>query len=96
MTSSALHRCFGVGGRVMQGLILPVVAVAFAVAPVVGQNFGARQFGRVREIFRHSAVLSSVLMLGITLVCQWRSEWFIEPRLLIRIQQKRGICKGRM
>jgi putative MATE family efflux protein len=69
---------FGVGIRVMQALFLPVMAVAFAVAPVAGQNFGARQYGRVRETFRSAAILSSVLMLVITLVCQWRPEWFIE------------------
>ena len=69
---------FGVGMRVMQALFLPVMAVAFAVAPVAGQNFGARQFGRVRETFRAAALMSSVLMLALTLVCQWRPEWFIE------------------
>lgn len=69
---------FGIGMRVMQSLFLPVMAVAFAVAPVAGQNFGARQFARVRETFRSAAVLSSVLMLLITLICQVRPEWFIE------------------
>jgi putative MATE family efflux protein len=70
---------FGIGGRMMQALFLPVMAVAFAVAPVAGQNFGARQYARVRETFRTAAVVSSVLMLLITLVCQWRAEWFIYP-----------------
>jgi putative MATE family efflux protein len=69
---------FGIGGRVMQGLFLPVMAVAFAVAPVAGQNFGARQYGRVRETFRTAALQGSVLMLVITLLCQWRAEWFIQ------------------
>jgi putative MATE family efflux protein len=69
---------FGIGGRVMQGLFLPVMAVAFAVAPVAGQNFGAHQYGRVRETFRTAAIQSSVLMLAITLVCQWRPEWFVQ------------------
>jgi putative MATE family efflux protein len=69
---------FGVGGRVMQGLFLPVMAVAFAVAPVAGQNFGARRYDRVRETFRTALIQSSVLMLMITLLCQWRPEWFIE------------------
>ena len=31
---------FGVGARVMQALFLPVVALSFAVSPVIGQNFG--------------------------------------------------------
>jgi putative MATE family efflux protein len=69
---------FGVGGRVMQGLFLPVMAIAFAVPAVAGQNFGARQYARVAETFRKAVLLSSVLMLAITLLCQWRSEWFIE------------------
>lgn len=69
---------FGVGGRVMQALFLPVMAVAFAVAPLAGQNFGARQYGRVRETFRTAVIMSSVLMFALTLVCQWRAEWFIE------------------
>src|SRR5262249_26523158 len=29
---------FGIGGRVMQALFLPVLAVTFAVTPVAGQN----------------------------------------------------------
>jgi MATE family, multidrug efflux pump len=68
---------FGIGGRVMQALFLPVMAIAFAVAPVAGQNFGARHYARVRETFRIAVILSSVLMLAITLLCQWRPEWFI-------------------
>src|SRR5215469_7848890 len=68
---------FGIGGRVMQALFLPVMALAFAVTPVAGQNFGAGRFARVRETFRTAAILCSVLMLLITLVCQWHPEWFI-------------------
>src|SRR5882724_9451078 len=69
---------FGVGARVMQALFLPVMAIAFAASPVAGQNFGARRYGRVRETFRKAVLLSSVLMVALTLLCQWRSELFIE------------------
>src|SRR5882762_8083168 len=69
---------FGIGGRVMQALFLPVMAIAFAVPAVAGQNFGARRYGRVRETFRKAVLLSSVLMVALTLLCQWRSELFIE------------------
>src|ERR1700683_4405527 len=69
---------FGIGMRVMQAIFLPVMAVAFAVAPVAGQNFGARQYGRVRETFRVAAIVSSVLMLLLTLVCRWHPEWLIK------------------
>jgi putative MATE family efflux protein len=39
---------FGIGLRIVQACFLPVVALGFAVSPVAGQNFGARQAGRVR------------------------------------------------
>ncbi len=68
---------FGVGSRVMQSILLPGMAIAFAVAPVIGQNFGARKFDRVRQAFRSAIVLSSIVMLTLTLVCQWHPDWFI-------------------
>jgi Na+-driven multidrug efflux pump len=55
-----------------------VIAIAFGATPVAGQNFGAGRFERVRETFRTAAIMSSLLMLLITLVCQWHSEWFIQ------------------
>jgi putative MATE family efflux protein len=68
---------FGIGGRVMQALFLPVMAIAFAVTPVAGQNFGAGRFDRVRATFRTAVILSSALMLLLTLLCQRYPEWFI-------------------
>ncbi len=61
---------FGVGGRVMQSVFLPAMAVAFATAPVVGQNFGARRPDRVRGAFRAAALLGGGIMLALTLLCQ--------------------------
>jgi putative MATE family efflux protein len=69
---------FGIGMRIMQALFLPVMALAFATAPVAGQNFGARRFERVRQTFWAAALLSSALMFVLTLLCQIRPEWFIE------------------
>jgi putative MATE family efflux protein len=68
---------FGVGGRVMQALFLPVMALAFGATPLAGQNFGARQYPRVRETFKQAALLSGSLMLLLTLVCQVLPESFI-------------------
>jgi MATE family, multidrug efflux pump len=69
---------FGIGGRVMQALFLPVMAIAFAAPAVAGQNFGARKFDRVRETFKSAALVSTVLMVVLTLACQWRPEVFIQ------------------
>jgi putative MATE family efflux protein len=69
---------FGIGGRMMQALFLPVMALAFGATPLAGQNFGARHYERVRATFWHAAILSSILMLGLTLVCQVRPQLFIQ------------------
>jgi putative MATE family efflux protein len=63
---------FGVGTRVMQAIFLPAMAVAFAVAPVVGQNFGAGLAARVRQTFRSAAKMSVVLMLLVMVLCLGR------------------------
>jgi putative MATE family efflux protein len=68
---------FGVGSRVMQAIFLPAMAIAFATAPVAGQNFGAGKLERVKETFRVAAVMSSVVMLALTLLCQWRGDALI-------------------
>ena len=68
---------FGIGGRVMQAIFLPAIAIAFASSPIAGQNVGARRFDRVRATFRASAMIGSVIMLVLTLACQVRPEWFV-------------------
>jgi len=59
---------FGIGARVMQALFLPVVALSFAVAPVVGQNFGGRRADRVRHSVYSAIGIASLMMLMLTLI----------------------------
>lgn len=68
----------GIGGRISQSIFLPAMAVAFAVAPVAGQNFGAKRFDRVRETFRHGALISCAIMLALALLCH------VAPALMAR------------
>jgi putative MATE family efflux protein len=70
---------FGIGSRIMQAIFLPAMAIAFATSPVAGQNVGAQRFDRVRETFRASALIGSVIMLALTLVCQVAPQWFVHP-----------------
>ena len=70
---------YGLGSRVMQAIFLPAMAVAFAAAPLAGQNVGARANDRVRETFRSAALIGSAIMLGLTLVCQVRPGLFLRP-----------------
>jgi putative MATE family efflux protein len=69
---------FGIGTRLMQAIFLPAMAIAFATAPIAGQNYGAQQFARVRQTFRSAAIMSSLLMFTLTLACQWNPGWFVK------------------
>jgi putative MATE family efflux protein len=62
---------FGVGARVMQALFLPVVALAFAVSPVVGQNFGGRRADRVRQSIYSAIGIATVMMLVLALLAHF-------------------------
>ena len=75
---AAAQAGFGVGMRIMQMIFLPAMALAFAAAPIAGQNFGARLPARVRETFRSTVLATCAVMLALTLFCQW------ESRLLVR------------
>src|ERR1043166_4204832 len=70
---------FGIGARVMQALFLPVVALSFAVAPVVGQNFGGRRADRVRHSVYSAIGIASLMMVVLTVIA------YLVPATLIRI-----------
>jgi putative MATE family efflux protein len=71
---AAAQAGFGLGSRLMQAIFLPAMAIAFATGPIAGQNYGAKQYPRVREALRSSATMSVCIMLALTLLCQWRPE----------------------
>ncbi len=80
---------FGIGARVMQALFLPVVALSFAVSPVVGQNFGGRHGDRVRQSVYAAIGLSAAIMLVLALIAHYFPELLIrgfssDPRVIAR------------
>jgi putative MATE family efflux protein len=68
---------YGVGTRIMQSMFLPAMAVSFASAPIVGQNFAAGRYARVREAFWVAAASGAAIMTVLTLLCQWRAAWVV-------------------
>ena len=54
---AAAQAGFGIGQRIAQASFMPIVAMGFAVAPVAGQNFGARKHDRVRETFQRAVLM---------------------------------------
>jgi putative MATE family efflux protein len=74
---AAAQAGFGIGGRVIQACFLPVVALGFGVAPVAGQNFGARHASRVRDTFKAAAAMAGGAMLVAAVVLHAAPAWFI-------------------
>ncbi len=69
---------FGLGSRVMQSLFLPAMAIAFAAPAIAGQNFGAKNYQRVKETFKWSAIMTCSLMTMLTLICLWQAEMLLQ------------------
>jgi len=61
---------FGIGMRIIQACFMPVVALGFAVAPVAGQNFGARHAERVKQTFYVAAGMAAAGMIVVFLASQ--------------------------
>jgi MATE family, multidrug efflux pump len=59
---AAAQAGFGIGMRVTQAGFMPVVALGFSVAPVAGQNFGARKAQRVKDTFKDGALMAEAVM----------------------------------
>ncbi len=70
---------YGIGARTMQAIFLPAMALAFATGPIAGQNFGARHAQRVRDTFRHAAIMGAGIMLILTLFCQISPHILVQP-----------------
>lgn len=70
---------FGIGMRIIQAGFMPVVALGFAVAPVAGQNFGARRLDRVGEAFRSAVLMAAGLMLALAVLSH------VAPAAMVRV-----------
>ena len=79
---AAAQAGFGIGMRIIQAGFMPVVALGFSVAPVAGQNFGARQAERVKSTFRDAAWMATGVMVLFALACH------IAPASLVAVFSK--------
>ncbi len=61
---------FGIGQRLLQASMLPVMALSFAASALAGQNFGAQRGDRVRETFTVTLKLGLAAMIPLCLVAQ--------------------------
>ena len=69
----------GIGFRILQSIYIPVIAVAAAMAAIVGQNYGACKFFRITGTLGKAWSVSTIFMIGCTAVC------LLIPKTLIGI-----------
>lgn len=79
---AAAQAGFSIGGRIMQSIFLPAMAIAFAAGPIAGQNFGAGRADRVRETLSKALLLNTIVMVCVTILLQWR------PQILVAVFTK--------
>jgi putative MATE family efflux protein len=86
---AAAQAGFGIGLRVVQSAFLPVVALGFAVAPVAGQNYGARLGHRVKAVFKTAASIATTVMfmvsVGLYLAASQVMRLFSSDEEVVRI-----------
>ena len=68
---AAAQAGFGIGLRIVQAGFMPVVALGFSVAPVAGQNFGARLPERVRKTYITAAAMAAGVMALWAIACHF-------------------------
>ena len=59
---------FGVASRVEALAMLLVISLALGLAPIVGQNWGARNFGRVHEAINQAILFNFIWSAGVAVV----------------------------
>jgi len=84
---AAAQAGFGMGSRLMQAIFLPAMAIAFASAPIAGQNFGARLAPRVHATFKGSLGACVAVMVALSIAVQFLGRaligWFThEPEVI--------------
>jgi len=68
---------FGIGGRVMQALFIPSMAVAFATAPVAGQNIGAGNIQRAKQTLFVGLAMETAVMIVLTVIAQVEGDTLV-------------------
>jgi putative MATE family efflux protein len=79
---AAAQAGFGIGMRIVQAGFMPVVALGFSVAPVAGQNFGAKLGQRVKDTFKDAALMGAAVMFVFAVLCH------IAPAKLVGVFSK--------
>jgi len=68
---------YGAALRVEQVFLLPVIGLNTAVLSIGGQNFGAKTFDRIRELYTKALFFGSSFMAGAGIILFFGAEFFV-------------------
>jgi putative MATE family efflux protein len=74
---AAAQAGFGIGSRLLGVIHMPGISIALAAGAIAGQNFGAGNSERVRGTFKTVLLLVTAVMIGLTMIAQWRPEFLL-------------------
>ena len=73
---------FGAAGRLQSFAVVPLLALSGAIGAIVGQNWGAKEFGRAREAalyaFGFCIVWGLIIAIGMVAAGEWFADFFTE------------------
>lgn len=68
---------FSIVISVISLVVMSVIAINMAAQPIMGYNYGARNFTRVRTALKISLVAATILSIGAWVVTQWAPEYIV-------------------
>ena len=68
---------YGAALRIEQVILLPVIGLNTAVLSIGGQNFGARAYDRIRELYKKALVFGSFFMASAGVILFFGAEFFV-------------------
>ncbi|MBV7259118.1 MATE family efflux transporter [Erythrobacter crassostreae] len=69
---------FGAAGRLQSFATVPLLALSGSIGAIVGQNWGAKEYGRAREAALYAGAFCIVWGLGIAVAMVAGGEWFAD------------------
>ena len=66
--TSSLLAVFGILNKLLIFLITPLIGIAQGFMPIAGYNYGAKNFGRIKEAFKLSTISAFIVTLAIVAI----------------------------
>ncbi|RCJ27423.1 MATE family efflux transporter [Nostoc sp. ATCC 43529] len=69
---------FGAAGKVISIVFIPIIGFSQALQPIIGMNYGAQNYGRIKKAYLTFAILGTLLLILIWLPLQLFPKTFLE------------------